>query len=177
MPLDPTPRRIALAIAAGLLAVALPAFAASRTVTHRARPAGVTCSIRHPLAVGIVALDPVRRGQVVRLRVSLAPEQAIERGEVRIADAGDAVVTSARRTAFARIDAGGYVEREFAVRLPATGSRTLLQFVVEAEGAQGIVRRGATFNLLPDGPAEQPRVTRTADGTAVAEVAARRLQP
>jgi hypothetical protein len=164
-------------MASGLLAGALPSVAAHRTVTRRPTPVGASCSIRHPLSIQIVALDPVRRGQVVRLRVSIQPERAIERGEVRLAHSGDAVVTGARRAALSRIDAGGSAAQDFAVRIPTTGSRTLLEFVVEAEGAQGSVRRGATFNLLPDGPAEQPRVTRTADGTAVSEVVARRLEP
>lgn len=176
-PLTTRAIRIALGWAVSTIILAGAIGIATAGTTRRATPAGTTCSIRHPLAVQILALDPIRRGQVVRLRVTLLPERGIERGEVRIASSGEAIVTSARRAALSRIDAGGSAERDFAVRLPATGSRTLLQFVVEAEGAQGSVRRGATFNLLPDGPAEKPRVTRTAEGSAVSEVAARRIEP
>ena len=174
-PLTTRVRRVALGGAVSTIILAGAIGIATAGTTRRAAPAGASCSIQHPLTVHIVALDEVRRGQNVRLRVTLAPVRGIERGEVRITNSGDAIVTGARRAALSRIDAGGSAEREFVVRMPATGSRTLLEFVVEAEGAQGTVRRGAAYNLLPDGPAEKPRVTRTGSGEAVSEVSARRI--
>lgn len=146
---------------------------------RRAHPAGVTCSgaIQHPLQVQVTALDDVRRGQVVRLRLTLTAVTAIERGEVRVVGAAAAAVRGARRAAVRAVPAGRSSEHEFAVQVPANGERTLVQFVVEAEGSRGTVTRGATYQLLPDGPVERPRVTRTATGEPVSEVPARRLVP
>lgn len=182
-PLDHRARRIAfaLAVTATVLAGTTEHAGAAphRSVSRRTTAVGVTCTapIQHPLSIQVTALDDVRRGQVVRLQLSLTAASALERGEVRLVSSGEAAVTGARRAALRAIPAGGRTQHEFAVRVPANGTRALVQFVVEAEGSRGMLRRGATYNLLPDGPAEQPRVTRTPAGESIAEVEARRLVP
>ena len=156
-PLDHRARRIAfvLAVTATVLAGTLDRSGAApaRSINRRAIAAGVTCTapIQHPLMVQVTALDAVRRGQVVRLKLSLTSTSALERGEVRLVSAGEAAVTGARRSALRPVPAGGRAEHEFAVRVPASGARALVQFVVEAEGSRGTIRRGAVYNLLPDG--------------------------
>lgn len=177
-----TTRAVRIALGTTVMVIVLagaPGGAAAGTTARRARPAAVTCeaAIQHPLTVRVTALDDIRRGQVVRLKLTLTPATAIERGEVRILGSGTAAVRGARRAAVRAVPAGRSSEHEFAVQVPANGERTLVQFMVEAEGARGTLTRGATYQLLPDGPAERPRLTRTATGEAVAEVPARRLVP
>ena len=74
-----------------------------------------------------------------------------------------------------RLRAGRPAAREFAVRLPAQGHRFLLQFRVTGEGTRGIASRGATLNLLPDGPADPGRMVQGANGEPVIEHRARRI--
>ncbi|MEO5988196.1 MAG: hypothetical protein ABIU54_00545 [Candidatus Eisenbacteria bacterium] len=165
-----------------VLAALIPPMAASAGSQTRAARTGaashVACagSIQHPVAVHITALDPVRRGQLVRLRVNLRAERAFERAEVRISSSGGAAVTGMRNVPLRAVPAGGQADADFSVMVPASGPRVLVQFEVEAEGAFGLVRRGATYNLLPDGPSEHPRATRTSTGEMVAEVTARRIE-
>lgn len=176
-----TTRAIRIALGSTLMTLVLAGAIGIATAgtARRAHPAGVKCTgaIQHPLQVQVVALDDVRRGQVVRLKLTLTPATAIERGEIRVVGATAAAVRGARRMAVRAVPAGRSSEHEFAVQVPANGERTLVQFVVEAEGSRGTVTRGATYQLLPDGPVERPRVTRTATGEAVSEVQARRLVP
>lgn len=174
--------RIAVAIA---FAVVVPAVAASaggpprevRPLATAPQREGVTCigSIQHPLAVHVTALDPVVRGQRVRLRVNLRAERALERGSVRLTSSGGAAFTGMRDVALRAVPAGGQVDTDFSVMVPVSGSRVLLQFEVDAQGEFGAVRRGATYNLLPDGPFERPRSAVTSNGEKVAEVTARRI--
>ncbi len=182
----PTPRnpipRIAIVMA---FAVVVPAMAASagdaprevRPVATAPHRDAVNCigSIQHPLVVHVTALDPVLRGQRVRLRVNLRAERALERGSVRLTSSGGAAVTSMRDVALRAVPAGGQSDTDFSVMVPATGSRVLLQFEVDASGEFGAVRRGASYNLLPDGPFERPRSAVTGNGEKVAEVTARRI--
>ncbi len=133
-------------------------------------------AIQHPVAVHITALDPVRRGQMLRLRVNLRAERAFEHAEVRLSSSGGAAVTGLRTVPLRAVPAGGQADAEFSVMVPASGARSLIQFEIEAEGAFGLTRRGATFNLLPDGASEHPRTARTSTGELVAEVAARRIE-
>jgi hypothetical protein len=76
---------------------------------------------------------------------------------------------------FDRLAAGGQAITEFAVRLPAEGHRFLLQFRVTGESGTGIDSRGATFNLLPGGPADPGRVVTSSTGERIVEYRARRM--
>jgi hypothetical protein len=178
-PLSTRAVRMGLGWGVSILVLGVAIGSAAAGTARRAHPAGATCTgaIQHPLQVQVTALDDVRRGQVVRLKLTLTPVTAIERGEVRVVGSGAAAVRGARRAAVRALPAGRGSEHEFAVQVPANGERTLVQFVVEAEGSRGTVTRGATYQLLPDGPVERPRVSRTGSGEAVAEVEARRLVP
>lgn len=133
-------------------------------------------AIQHPVSVRVTALDPVRRGQMVRLRVNLRAERGIERALVRISSSGGAAVTGMRNVPLRAVPAGGQADADFSVMVPSSGSRALIQFEIEAEGSFGLASRGATYNLLPDGPVELPRVTRTSTGEMVAEITARRIE-
>lgn len=173
-------RHLAMFVAMATLAPALAASAGDAPRTTRpaeSQPAPVTCagSIRMPIAVRVSALDPVVRGQRLRLRVEVGAERAFERAEVRLSSSGGAAVSGTRSVSLRAVPAGGRAEAEFAVTVPAGGERTLVQFQVDASGEFGAVRRGATYNLLPDGPVEHPRIARTASGENVAEVTARRI--
>jgi len=141
------------------------------------RPGAVACAgaIQHPLAVHVDALDPIRRGAAVRLRVTTRATRGFERGVVRITSSGGAVVVGASRAELRAVPAGGQTASEFRVAVPAHGGRFLVQFRVEAEGEDGASARGAAYNLLPDGPSEQLREASTASGERVLEVAARRV--
>lgn len=162
-------------LAGGLV---LPAAAAAhRPASFHTRPP-VRCdgAIQHPLRVKVTALDPIRRGETIRVRVTTTTSRsALERGEVRLVSTGGASLASAPRVRLDRLAAGGEATAEFAVRLPAEGHRFLLQFRVTGEGPTGIDSRGATFNLLPDGPADPGRVVTSDTGERIVEYRARRI--
>jgi hypothetical protein len=132
-------------------------------------------AIQHPIEVHVTALDPVQRGATVRVRVEAASRIDLEKAEVRLVSAGGAALAGAPRAGLGRLRPGRPASREFAVRLPAQGHRFLLQFRVTGEGTQGVASRGATLNLLPDGPADPGRIVDAANGERVIEHRARRI--
>lgn len=167
------------AIAVGLALTAICAGSIARSEPASAsRPAHstVVCAgaIRHPVSVRVKALDPVRRGASVRLRVSTVSVNATRRAEVRLVSAGGAAVVGSSRVVLEGASANRESVAEFTVQVPAQGRRFLVQFRVTAEGEDGLQSRGATFNLMPDGPAETPRAAVTATGERVLEVPAQR---
>src|SRR4026209_1947778 len=95
-PLDHRARRVAFALAITITVLAgtmdRSGAAPARGVSRRGTAAGGTGPAPHdpPLMVQVTALDEVRRGQVVRLKLSLTSTTALERGEVRLVSAGEA---------------------------------------------------------------------------------------
>jgi hypothetical protein len=144
-----------------------------------ARRAEVRCAgaIQHPLQVRVEALDAVRRGGTLRLKVTTSTLRPLGRAEVRLVNAGGATVQGARRVSIGRVRPDRSREAEFVVAVPERGERFLIQFQVSGEGPYGRVSRGATYNILPDGPQQPERVVTNASGERVAEYAARRIEP
>jgi hypothetical protein len=171
------PTLLGLAVVAGGLAASNPVVAAEQPAGRRiARsPVRYQSAIQHPLSVRAVALDPLVRGGVVRVRVTTTSRNALERGEVRLTSTGGATLVSAQRATFGRLSPGAAAATEFAVRLPEQGRRFLLQFRVTGDGPSGLEARGATLNLLPDGPADPGRVVTSSSGARVVEYRARRI--
>jgi len=132
-------------------------------------------AIQHPLHVKVTALDPPLRGGIVRVRVTTGSRNPLERGEVRLVSTGLATLVSPARVPFGRLTPGAEATTDFAVRLPAEGRRFLLQFRVTGDGQSGVEARGATLNLLPDGPADPGRVVTSETGRRIAEYRARRI--
>ncbi len=164
-------------VVAGLTAIAVAAGSPARSETGAPRPSrAVVCNgaIQHPVTVRVRALDPVRRGGTVRLRVATTAVDGTRRAEVRLVSAGGAAVLGSTRVVLEGSPANRESAAEFAVRVPMQGHRFLVQFRVTAEGEDGLQSRGATINLMPDGPAETPRATVTATGERVLEVPAQR---
>jgi hypothetical protein len=131
--------------------------------------------VNHPLRVSVASLDPIRRGAIVRLRVTTTAERPVGRGEVTLVHAGGAPVRSAARETFSAIPVGDARTADFAVEVPSSGHRFLLQFKVTAEGNSGRLTRGAAFNILPDGPAERLHTATAANGDRLLETAAERV--
>jgi hypothetical protein len=167
--------RAALA-ALGIWSTATAAFA-SNPSTPAASSAPVVCngtaSVNHPLQVRVQALDPVRRGATVRLRVTTTAARSVSAGSVALVHAGGARVRGTTRESFRAIPVGASRAADFAVEVPATGHRFLVQFQVRA----GTLTRGAAFNLMPDGPSEQLHTATAANGDRLLETAARRVTP
>lgn len=167
-----------LPLAALLIAAAPGALAAGPSpAVHHPDPV-VRCegAIQHPLELTARALDPVRRGAEVRVRVTTSARRDLARGEVRLISTGGATGMSPARATLGRLAAGRSAANEFTVRLPDREGRVLLEFRVTGEGPSGPVHRGATLNLLPDGPADPGRVVATSGGGAVTEYRARRIE-
>jgi hypothetical protein len=124
--------------------------------------------------VRVTALDPVQRGATVRVRVDASSRIDLEKAEVRLVSAGGAASAGAAR---ARLGACVPADRPPAIRGPAAGPGTPLPAPVprHRRGQQGIASRGATLNLLPDGPADPGRVVDVANGERVIEHRARRI--
>jgi len=155
--------------------------AASATITaasHEDTPAPALCdgAIQHPIDVKVTALDPVEPGATVRVEVATSAREALESGEIALVSTGGAALLSEPAVPLGRLAAGKQAQAAFTVRLPDDGARTLLQFRVTGEGANGLSSRGATFNLLPNGPADPGRIVTTDSGESVAEYRARRIQ-
>ena len=161
-----------------LVASAPHAFATGRAPQPSAfTPSSGVCdaAVQHPIQVKVEALDPIRRGQAVRLRVTSQARVPMAGVEARLVSTGGATVVGRARATLGRLTPGREARTEFAVRVPAEGHRFLVEFQVEGEGTAGRIARGAAYNLLPDGPAETPRLVTTADGRQIAEVPARRI--
>ncbi len=128
-------------------------------------PGHVICStpIQHPLDIHAQALGAIERGAPLRVRVTTTAALGLDRGEVQLTSSGGAAAVGASRAALGAVPAGGQAHSEFIVIVPTTGHRILLQFRVRGEGGGRNLTRGATLNLLPDGPAE--RMTAAATGT------------
>ena len=172
--------RTVLVGAAWLAALAMPANAATPTPKSTGTsiaPATVQCegAIQHPLSVRAEALDPVRRGATVRVRVTTTARNETQRAEVRMTSTGGALADGATRRTLGTLRAGRAATADFAVRVPAEGHRFLLQFRVTGEGASGLEARGGTLNLLPDGPADPGHLVVTSSGQSVVEYRARRI--
>ena len=132
-------------------------------------------AIQHPVQVSVRALDPIRRGAMVRLEVRTRAAVDLAAAEVRLVSAGGATVLGARRATLGRLTPQREGSAEFQLAVPATGHRFLAQFEVRGEGPGGRVSRGAAFNLLPDGPAQKGRQVTGASGQPIVEYAARRI--
>lgn len=156
----------------------LEGFAPNNSASAKVSPApAVVCdgAVQHPIEVRILALDPVERGQAMRAQVEVAAGQDLENTRVRLASAGGARIVGPAEAALGRIDADGRANATFAVTVPAVGHRTLLQFEVQGEGPAGVITRGATLNLLPDGPADPGTAVVTPDGRRLIHYNARRI--
>src|SRR5688572_9228186 len=88
---------LAVIVAVGLAVVANPVATAEHPAGRRIAPSQVRCegAIQHPISVRAVALDPLVRGGIVRVRVTTTSRHALERGEVRLTSTGGATLVSA----------------------------------------------------------------------------------
>lgn len=165
--------RPALAI---LTAVALtgPAWAAPPRVPLHPRAAQASRDVRHPIEVRVSALGPVVRGQTLRLRLAVTPARAFERAQARLVSTGGATLAGAGTIALGALRRDETRTADFDVVVPATGHRFLIQFQVQGVAEGGAITRGATWNILPDGPADPGRRVVTPEG-AVLEFGARRI--
>jgi hypothetical protein len=162
-----------LALAA--LAAAGAAEPSNSTAEGGKSPALCTANVMHPIQVHVTALDPIQRGANVRLQVTASSARGLGRAEiVMLSDGG------ARRLGASRVSLGTLAPRRpasgiFTINVPRSGSRFYVQFQVTGDGPQGMLTRGACFNILPDGPLETGRVATTHEGRRVIEVTARRI--
>jgi len=166
------PGRFRATILGLALATLLPALAAGDTSVHAV---ACTSDLRHPVDVRVTALDPIRRGATVRFLVSATSRIGLGRAEARLVHSGGANVVGATRLPLGRLEAKRPKEVTFRVVLPPNGTRTLLQFKVVGEGPNGTLARGASYNVLPDGPSEKLQAVTTSTGEKVLDAPARRI--
>ena len=161
------------------LAMVLPTFAAGNSdpeaIASSAPNVVCTGAIQHPLSVQVEALDPVRRGATVRFVVHASSRVGLGRAEARLLDRGAAILAGPARVALGRLDARRTKDATFRVVVPNSGARTLLQFQVSGEGPNGLLTRGAAFNILPDGPTETLTTVTTTGGEKLLTAPARRI--
>lgn len=172
-------RERVLLTALALIALAMPALVAATPdarSTDRPATSGAVCTanVQHPLEVRVVPLGAVRRGAPLAFEVRVTSRVPIAQAEARLVSAGGAMVRGPGRVVLDRVAPGRPAAARFEVQVPQVGRRFLLQFVVRGEGPAGMVTRGATYNVLPDGPADPGRVVTTSSGARVIEFAARR---
>lgn len=159
----------------GLAVATLPAFAAGDTPTAPRHAVVCTSDIQHPVSVRVEALDPIRRGASVRFVVHASSRVGLGRAEARLLSAGRANPASATRVPLGRLDARRSKDATFRVILPASGERTLIQVQVRGEGPNGLLTRGAAYNVLPDGPTEVLSAVTTSSGERLLSAPARRI--
>ena len=167
-----TGRSLGAALLAAALALSLAeaAHAASATsATSR-----TSQDIRHPIGVRITALDPVARGGMLRLRVEVTAARTLERAEVRLASAGGTAAKGPQRVSLGALRRNETRTAEFALAVPAEGRRFLVQFQIRGAAEDGVLARGATYNIVPDGPADSSHLVQSSAGPAI-EFRARRL--
>jgi hypothetical protein len=85
------------------------------------------------------------------------------------------VLSGPQEAAFGALGADRPAVSEFTVVAPADGQRALVQFRVDGEGPAGRIGRGATYNLLPEGPQRPTQIVNDAAGRPIAEYEARRI--
>lgn len=158
-----------LLLALGVAAIIAGVFASP------ARPQSCDGAIRHPLTVRIRPLGPIERGRTLSLEVEVSATRPLARGEVEMIATGGAPVAGSRTGTFGAVGAGETARTQFTIDVPREGQRFLLQFRVRGEGEGGLTQRGATYNLLPDGPADPGRWFTTPEGVRIAEYRARRV--
>ena len=173
-------RRILLLLAATSLALAALATAGaaepSNSTAERGKsPALCTANVTHPIQVHVAALDPIQRGANVRLQVIASSARGLGRAEIRMLSDGGARHLGATRVSLGTLAPGRRASGLFTVHVPQSGNRFYVQFKVTGDGPQGMLTRGACFNILPDGPLETGRVVTTSEGRRTIEVAARRI--
>lgn len=125
--------------------------------------ATAVADIQHPITVTVTPLDPIQRGATVRFLVRTTSRVGLGRTEARLTNAGKAQVAGSNRISLGRLEKGKAKDATFRVVLPNSSERTLVQFKVLGEGPNGLLARGAAYNVLPDGPTE--RLTQTSSGT------------
>ncbi len=161
------------------LATLLPTFAAGNSGPEAivSSSPNVTCTgaIQHPVSVQVEALDPVRRGATVRFVVHATSRVGLGRAEARLLDRGAANLAGPARVALGRLEAHRTKDATFRVVVPNSVARTLLQFEVSGEGPNGLLTRGASFNILPDGPTEVLAPVTTSTGERLLSAPARRI--
>lgn len=164
--------------AATLLAVAATAATAepARKPIEHATP-GFQCdaNVIHPLSLRVVTLDPIVHSANVRLRVIASSRVGVERAVLRMVSAGGTTPTSPALISLGSLAPGHEAVGEFALALPAQGSRHYIEFQISGQGPKGLLTRGACFNMLPDGRLEASQLITTPQGVRVLQVAARRI--
>lgn len=162
-----------------LVMTAATSFAApAQSPATTARSSGraiCTTPIQHPLLVRAEALGKIRRGVPLRVRVTTTATRGLDRGVVLLTSSGGAATVGASSAALGAVPAGGQIASDFTVIVPAEGHRFLLQFQVWGEGGSRNLTRGATLNLLPDGPAERLSAVTAGSGERLLEVRAGRI--
>ncbi|MEO6462625.1 MAG: hypothetical protein ABIP29_06070 [Candidatus Eisenbacteria bacterium] len=157
----------------------VPLAAAVPAVAKEGAKAPVTCTgaIQHPIEARVTALDPIRRGAVVRFEVTTTSRHDLKGVEARVVRNRGVEIVGPERAALVRRNTSGGEEgtAQFRVVVPRTGHRAVVQFVVQGEGPSGLLTRGVTYNLLPDGPAETLRAATTGSGEGLLEAPARRI--
>lgn len=161
---------LAILIAAALVG---PASAAPPRAP-RSRLAQAVRDVRHPIEVRVSALGPVVRGQTLRLRLAITPTRAFEAAQAQLVSTGGATLAGAGTVNLGALRRDETRTADFDVLVPTSGHRFLVQFKVEGRAENGPVTRGATWNILPDGPADPGRRIVTPEG-AVLEFGARRI--
>lgn len=153
---------------AALLAVAAGGVWASTTCTGK---------IQHPIEARVVALDPIRRGSVVRFEVIATSRVDVRSATARVLPTPGVQIVGPTQAMLAEHGVGNGREKRatFRVVVPAAGHRQLVQFRVEGEGPSGLLTRGIAFNLMPDGPAESLRAGVAGSGEHLLETGARRI--
>ena len=170
-----------LAVVAGTMALSFPAFRSRPLAAPEAADtpvlAPVTCDLKHPIEARLVALDPIARGNTVRVALDVTSEVAVSNVEARVLSTGGARLVGKRRAELGTLDALDARRTEFTVELPATGKRFVLQTLITAEAATGPMNRLAVLNILPDGPADPGQVVTTPTGESIRQYAnsARRI--
>jgi hypothetical protein len=169
------PDRFRATILGLAFATLLPAVAAGEVVPSSTQGVVCTTDIRHPVEVTVTALDPIRRGASVRFLVRATSRVGLGRAEARLLHPGNGNAVGATRVALGQLEARRAKEATFRVQLPNSGARTLVQFRVSGEGPNGVLARGAVYNVLPDGPTETLTSVTTPNGERLLVAPARRI--
>ncbi|NNF06163.1 MAG: hypothetical protein HKN21_05330 [Candidatus Eisenbacteria bacterium] len=175
-----TPKRTLLALATTslLFSVGFANYSALSTTQVTPETSALICDtdLQHPIQVKVTPQNEIRNGQRLDLNVDVATSTALRNVTVKLTRShGARLLDSVAAKSLGTLSEKSTGSSLFSVALPNQGDRFFLEFEIQGEGPTGMVTRGATYNILPNGPADPGTPVAHPSGETVLEYSAKRI--
>lgn len=169
---------LALATTSLLLLVGLADYSTLTATQAAQRKADLICDtdLQHPIQVKVTPQNEIRNGQRLDLNVDVATSTVLRNVTVKLTRSyGARLLDSIASKSLGTLSEKNAGSSVFSVALPSQGDRFFLEFEIQGEGPAGMVTRGATYNILPNGPADPGTPVAHPSGETVLEYSAKRI--